>query len=778
MLEKGDEPVPGYRLEEFLGRGQFGEVWRATSPGGARVALKFLNLHEREGLKEFRAIQRIKTIRYPHLATVTALWLLDEDGHVLDDDAVGTYDSPPSPSRATLVPSGTVKSDRAPHRLVVATLLCDKNLMDRLTECQALGSPGIPVDELLRYMEEAAKGIDFLNSQRHDLGEGPVAIQHCDIKPANIMLTGDSVMICDFGVATFLSNPRIVAKGTSMAGSPAYMSPECTQCRPGPASDQYSLAVTYVELRTGRLPFECESWIEVIEAHRRGDLDLSALPPREQAVIRKATSVNPEDRYTNAVAMVRALRRAGESADREAPPARPLRTLAKVVVGLVLMVALGWGAGQFIPWQKHDQPPPDGGGPVTPEATVSFQVVPAEAEVVVDGRAVEPDAEGRVSLTRARDARVDIQVRNPPEYRAALRQFAVAELQAQSLVIQLDRDPEYVRQLAQTHASRAFDIVRADQPQLPDLDRAAHEYRQALELDKSRYAIVPPFVRSLQEAEREYSFTIRCMAIHPEKPWLVARLKGTKIALWNLADLDAPQTVLHEHTSDVCNVLMAGSCVVSADLAGQIKLTRLDENGRPQETLEPPELSGLELAMTPDLHWLIAGQYEGNICGWKLNATVAGNAPVLIGQHKQGVRGVVVTPDSQWAITAGEDGTVCKWNLQEPNPAAEDAQLGSQPGDVFSLAMSPTGRWVAFGGEAQSGAEFPISRIDLTQNTILALPQGHTAPISALAYDRFGDLRPEQAGSALLAQRQRGRTDPGLRCGRAAVAQQPPHRRH
>ena len=162
MLEKGDEPVPGYRLEAFLGRGQFGEVWRATSPGGAKVALKFLNLDERQGLKEYRAIQRFKTIRYPHLASVTALWLLDEAGNVLDDVAVGAYDSPPTTGSDTLRPDPIFESDHVPHRLVVATLLCDKNLLDRLAECQAQGSAGIPVDELLRYMEEAAKAIDFL----------------------------------------------------------------------------------------------------------------------------------------------------------------------------------------------------------------------------------------------------------------------------------------------------------------------------------------------------------------------------------------------------------------------------------------------------------------------------------------------------------------------------------------------------------------------------------------------------------------------------------------
>jgi len=749
MLEKGDEPVPGYHLEAFLGRGQFGEVWRANSPGGVKVALKFLNLNEHQGLKEFRAIQQIKTIRYPHLASVTALWLLGDEGEVLDD-AVGSRVAPSPSQRDTLIPSSTVKSDRPPQRLIVATLLCDKSLSDRLAECQAQGLDGIPVDELLRYMEETAKGIDFLNSQRHDLGEGPIAIQHCDIKPANIMLTGDSVMICDFGVATFLSNPRIAATGTSMAGSPAYMSPECAECKPSVASDQYSLAITYVELRTGELPFQCNSWIEVIEAHRSGKLDLAGLTPGEQDVIRKATSVNPEDRYPSAVAMARALRQAVEPADQAAPAAKPRRTLAKVAVGLSLLALLVWGVVQFVLTGDNGEPHPGGGGSAQLDVTASFLVEPANAEVVVDGQAVEPDAEGRVSLTRPRGAQVEVEVRKPPEYRETREQFAVVDLIGQAQVIRLDRDTEYLRQLAETHAGEAFEIVSKDEEHLPNLDEAVEKYREALRLDQPRYAVVPLFVRSLHEAaEKEYDLTIRCMAIHPNKTWLVARLKGTKIALWNLDNLDVPPRVLHEHESDVSNVVMTGQYVASADWAGKIKLSLLDENGQPKETQEPGDLSGPELAITPDEHWLIAGDYDGNVCGWKLDG--ADHSPVPIGRHGETVRAVVITSDSGWAITAGEDGTVSKWNLQTPDPAAGDAKLGAQPRAVSSLVMSPCERWVAFGGEAQSDNDFLISRIDLIENRMQAFAKGHTREISALAYDQFVRLRPDQGGPALLA---------------------------
>ena len=323
---KGEEPVPGYRLLEPLGRGGFGEVWKASGPGGIPVALKLIPLSGRHGYKELRAIQRVKLIRHPNLVPITAFWLKDEAGKILDDAAIETATgSTPAPGR------GAIEAARAgarPVELIMAMGLGDKSLFDRLDECLKAGSGGIPWEELLGYMEDAARAIDHLNSPRHDLGSGPVAIQHCDIKPQNIMIVGGAAQVCDFGLARVLGDIRV----TSAAMSPAYAAPECLKDnQPSEFTDQYSLAISYCELRTGNLPFDSDSYLDVVNAHLQGSQDLSKLTEAERAVIRRALAVNPTDRYPTTLAMVRALRQALEG-QKEAPPPRP----AQVVRGEVL----------------------------------------------------------------------------------------------------------------------------------------------------------------------------------------------------------------------------------------------------------------------------------------------------------------------------------------------------------------------------------------------------------------------------------------------------------
>lgn len=728
MLQKGDEPVPGYRLEEFLGRGQFGEVWRATSPGRAKVALKFLNLTERQGLKEFKAIQRIKSLRHAHLASITALWLLDEKGAVLGDDILDSYTLETSTPRDTMMPTLS-RSERVPQRLVVATLLCDMNLNDRMRQWQQTGQSGIPLDELLRYMEEAAKGIDFLNSAQHDLGEGPVTVQHCDIKPANIMLTGDSVMICDFGVARFLSDARAAATGTSVAGSPAYMAPECIKSKPTSRSDQYSLAITYVELRTGRLPFHSESWMEVLEAHCTGNLDLSGLSSGERAVIRKATSVKPDDRYPSCVAMVAALRLAAEQPQKKGNGGRPLLKLAAL---LSLAALVAGGVFAYLNRGKTTLTANNGGTAVSPgEETVSLQVIPPVAVVQVDGAPVPVDEQGRFTVQRPRQAQVEIAVTGSAEYRTFQQTFRMEDLIGQTTTLRLERDLEKLRAQAQSHANRAFQILDADAPHLPQLADAAQAYQQAIQLDGSRFAAVPPIDRELLSAGQEYSFTVHSVAIDATRPWLVTREQQSVVSLWDLDDANRPRAVLHEHADPLLNVVMRFPYVVSADLQGKTRITRLDDKGMKQSTTEPNSLQAIELAITSDLRWTVAGDYSGNVSAWPMDSA-ADAAPRELGRHESGVKGIVVTPDSQWAITADESGTVMKWNLKSPGERKPSNPLGSLDGDVYALVISEDGRFVVAGGAGKSGDECPVWLLDLTTDALRHLPQGHTAEVTAI----------------------------------------------
>ena len=119
MFRPGDEPVPGYRLEEILGRGGSGEVWRATAPGETSVALKLIGLSGSHGPKELRAVWRFKEIRHAHLVPITALWLLDRDGNVLAQEA--TIVQAPSGQTTCTVASGCHSPSLATCRLIGPT---------------------------------------------------------------------------------------------------------------------------------------------------------------------------------------------------------------------------------------------------------------------------------------------------------------------------------------------------------------------------------------------------------------------------------------------------------------------------------------------------------------------------------------------------------------------------------------------------------------------------------------------------------------------------------
>jgi hypothetical protein len=256
-MQAGAEPVPGYSLVRRLGRGGFGEVWEALAPGGIRIALKFIHLETREGNLESRSLEVIRNIRHPHLLDIQFAVRMGEF-------------------------------------LILAMPLCDQSLRDRLLECTQRGRRGLPVGELLGYMDELAQAVDFLNEPCHPTADGGrIAVQHRDIKPHNIFLVGGSARLADFGMVKVLEASVAEHSGGM---SPSYVAPEQVEGKVSDRSDQYSLAVTYYQLRTGRLPYE-GTLNSILLGHLCRVPDLSGLSGEEQAVVARALAKRPDDRW-------------------------------------------------------------------------------------------------------------------------------------------------------------------------------------------------------------------------------------------------------------------------------------------------------------------------------------------------------------------------------------------------------------------------------------------------------------------------------------------------
>jgi tetratricopeptide (TPR) repeat protein len=179
-------------------------------------------------------------------------------------------------------------------QLIIAMELADRTLWQRWQEAVQQGLPGIPPDELLGYLQEAAKGLDFLNERRHRSDSGELlGIQHKDIKPQNLLLVGGTVKVADFGLAKVLEHTVTQASGGL---TPAYAAPEFFQGQATRWSDQYCLAVSYCLLRGGRLPFE-GTGVQVMAGHVMQAPDLSMLPEAERAPVARALAKDPESRW-------------------------------------------------------------------------------------------------------------------------------------------------------------------------------------------------------------------------------------------------------------------------------------------------------------------------------------------------------------------------------------------------------------------------------------------------------------------------------------------------
>jgi len=129
---------------------------------------------------------------------------------------------------------------------------------------------------------------------------------HRDIKPGNVMVTRDgTVKVMDFGIARTLG-PETAPQTSAVLGTASYLSPEQAQGTPVDArTDIYSLGAVLYELLTGRPPFMGDSPVAVAykQVNETPALPSSlnpAVPAPLDAVVMKALSKNPSNRYQSA----------------------------------------------------------------------------------------------------------------------------------------------------------------------------------------------------------------------------------------------------------------------------------------------------------------------------------------------------------------------------------------------------------------------------------------------------------------------------------------------
>ncbi|HEV8247012.1 MAG TPA: serine/threonine-protein kinase, partial [Polyangiaceae bacterium] len=279
-----------YRLEQRLGGGGMGSIWRAEHLVlRAPVAVKLL---DREAIPDegtvarfLREAQSAATLRSPHVV------------QIIDYGVDG------------------------PFPFIVMELLEGENLAQRIKRHKRL-SP----EDTLRFMAHVGRAV----ARAHEAG-----IVHRDLKPENVFLVHNEddeiAKVLDFGVAkvssTVLDKDSARTRTGSILGTPYYMSPEQAQGNKtvDKRSDLWSLGVIAFECLTGTRPFYSDGLGDLVLSICVRDIPVPSerapVPIGFDAWFAKAVARDPDHRFQNARKMIDSLRDAlGVETERASDP--------------------------------------------------------------------------------------------------------------------------------------------------------------------------------------------------------------------------------------------------------------------------------------------------------------------------------------------------------------------------------------------------------------------------------------------------------------------------
>ncbi|MEM9190732.1 MAG: serine/threonine-protein kinase [Myxococcota bacterium] len=294
--QSAGDHVGRYRLEEEIGRGAMGVVFRAHDPELDRlVAVKVLHDERNRPRDQARLLQEAQAmarLSHPHVVTV--------------------YD---------------VGIDRD-------SVFIAMELVDGPTLRRWLATHPDDQDSLFDLLLQAGEGLHHA----HEAG-----LVHRDFKPDNVLVANGQAKVTDFGLAGAGEVPEEAAPTEALGltqtgallGTPAYMAPEQLRGEPATArSDQFAFAVTAWEMLTGSRPFEGATLRELRSALEDSP---SGAPPHP--ALGRALEPDPEARFSSMDALLHELR--------PRPRPRAVWRLAAVVVGAAMVGGAALGLGVF-----------------------------------------------------------------------------------------------------------------------------------------------------------------------------------------------------------------------------------------------------------------------------------------------------------------------------------------------------------------------------------------------------------------------------------------------
>ena len=170
---------------------------------------------------------------------------------------------------------------------------------------------GLPPEQARDWFLQVAHAVAYLHDH---------AVIHRDIKPGNVFVEHGVLKLGDYGLSKTVSSTSLTQSAN--VGTVYYMAPEVGRGSCTKQVDVYACGVMFYEMLTGEVPFRGDSWAEVALRHQTDLPELSRVPREYLAIIEKALSKKPENRYADMDEMIRAVEavsRGGQHLVKEEP---------------------------------------------------------------------------------------------------------------------------------------------------------------------------------------------------------------------------------------------------------------------------------------------------------------------------------------------------------------------------------------------------------------------------------------------------------------------------